>query len=699
MAISTILLVKMHGEKWNEKVFLKQKKMVSNKENIFAERLKSFLSSAFVAFVITFAVLIVSRLVEYFYIRSASVTPDGTFVLYLKSIRFDLYTLLVFSGQIIVPLAIFALLNSYLAKLFLRILYIVIILANLVLVVYFGSTSLMLSTDLFGYSYSDIVHIVGASGGLSWIKMLLIAVLMALLIFVFFKFRKRHVGFFFYAPFVILSLASFVFMNSLLPVARNYSTDQEYYMANNKLGYFLNKSYNYFFVETKVDEQSLYPYFYTGVNFSSGAGSEKFVSTEYPFLRYSDTSSVLRPFFSELKSKPNIVFIVVESLGRAYSGEGAYLGSFTPFLDSLAKKSLYWENGLSTAGRTFEVLPSLLASLPYGKTGFAEMGEAMPRFQSIVSLLIKNGYDASFVYGGGAHFDNMDVLMKKQGVSKIISESNFGPGYSKLPPAGNGFTWGYGDKEIFRKYLSSRPDGSPKPYVDVILTLAMHDPYIVPDADKYYNNLEQLMQKWNFSETKKEEYRKYRDNYATIIYFNEAIRNFFNEYAKRKDFSNTIFVITGDHRMSTPAIATQIDRFHVPIIIYSPLLKNGVRFSSFASHLNVAPSLLSLLQKNNQAPASPLNHWLGSQIDTARFYRNNLSVPFIRTKSELIDYLHQDYFLSGTRLFSVTANMGLEPVENNEMYNKIKSMLDKFILNNNFACENNRLAPDSLFSK
>ena len=63
----------------------------------------------------------------------------------------------------------------------------------------------------------------------------------------------------------------------------------------------------------------------------------------------------------------------MEGLGRAFTNKGAYLGNFTPFIDSLAEKSLYWENFLSEGGRTFAVLPSFLGSLPFAKNGFNEL--------------------------------------------------------------------------------------------------------------------------------------------------------------------------------------------------------------------------------------------------------------------------------------------------------------------------------------
>jgi uncharacterized sulfatase len=50
----------------------------------------------------------------------------------------------------------------------------------------------------------------------------------------------------------------------------------------------------------------------------------------YPFLRIDSTQDVLGNFFNKSPQKPNIVFLLVEGLGRAFTGEGAYLGNYTP---------------------------------------------------------------------------------------------------------------------------------------------------------------------------------------------------------------------------------------------------------------------------------------------------------------------------------------------------------------------------------
>ena len=49
--------------------------------------------------------------------------------------------------------------------------------------------------------------------------------------------------------------------------------------------------------------------------------------------------------------------------------------------------------------------------------------------------------------------------------------------------------------------------------------------------------------------TQKREIEKHRDIFSTIIYTDEALREFFKNYTKRTDYANTIFFITGDHSM------------------------------------------------------------------------------------------------------------------------------------------------------
>jgi uncharacterized sulfatase len=410
---------------------------------------------------------------------------------------------------------------------------------------------------------------------------------------------------------------------------------------------------------------------------------------------------VLGPFFNSGKRLPNFVFIIVEGLGRAFSNDGAYLGSFTPFIDSLSNKSLYWPNFLSEGGRTFAVLPSLMGSLPFGKAGFLDMGEGMPPHLSLYSILKHNGYHTSFYYGGDAAFDNMKGFLRYNGVDELRDGATFPGGYARLPQQANGFSWGYTDDQLFRYYLNTRsPDAEKHPELNVMLSVSTHDPFLINNQQKYLDLFEKRMQTLGFSADKKEAYRHYKLQYSSILYLDESLEQFFASYQKRADFGNTIFIITGDHRMPEIPMATKIDRYHVPLLIYSPMLKRTSRMESVSTHFDVTPSLLTYLKHHYQVQSPTQAAWMGSGLDTTVNFRNIHAYPLIQTKTDQLDFIMDDYHLNGQQLFKLDNNMQEKPVVDEVQFNRLSNAFKDFRKRNSFI-QNNKptILPDSVIKK
>lgn len=640
--------------------------------------------------------LVMVRIFEYFYLNQAMTLPKEALKLELFGVGHDLLMLFNLAAFLIIPFLILNLLYKPLASFVFGIFIIGIILTEVALIMYFGATSLLLGTDLFGYTFDEIVKIASAGGGLSIVNLILIfagTVLMAAILILSKLFRPSgRVA----LIFLILICGSLLFKKYTKPQEGDFKSELALNIITNKTYHILSATYQLIYPEEK-NEASLYNYFYTGL-LPSGMPFE-YVSSDFPFLRKNDTPDVLGKYFNIGTSRPNLVFIIVESLGRAYCGEGAYLKSFTPFLDSLENHSLYWENMLSTASRTFELLPSVFGSMPFAKNGFAELGSDMPDGLSLINLLKDRGYVSRFFYGGNANFDNMRLFLKKQNIDYVIDEKDFGPGYSKMPSDSHNFTWGYSDKEIFRKGFENLSKADSTPRLDIYLTITMHDPFLIPDQDYYDKKVEERLSFYKFDNDEKAEYRKYIRNFATILYFDDALRYFLEEYKKREDFKNTIFFITGDHRMSSPPISTQIDRYHVPLVIYSTMLKTPAKFSSVVSHLDITPSVVAFL-KNNYGMKFPLVvPWLGQGLDSVKTFRNTSSIPFIRTKLETIDYIDKEYFIVKNQLFRVSENLSLVEIEDNKKLSEIQRKFEKFKIDNIKACFNNKLIPDSLILK
>lgn len=644
------------------------------------------------------------------------------------------------------PFLLFYLISRDAAKVFFIVLSIALILIQLSLSKYFITTLALLGSDFWSYSGSDIKETVNASGSLNFFTVFMFVVV-AVLIVLCFKYLKPKIKLnepFDFLMFILFCIAAVFVSSSInekwLPGQDQLSND----LSVNKSWYFYTHSSDHFFPESH--ELSIYsdnffgpvPIIVSDSSYIAG-GAPSADSTQYtratvtgdtsktglsgtpgpqgitaiapqlpisypdpgnyPFLHTINSKlDVLSPFFNRGSRAPNIVVILVEGLGRAFTNRGAYLGNFTPFIDSLAHQSLYWENFLSEGGRTFAVMPSFLGSLPFAKNGFNELGENMPKHFSLLSLLKSNGYSSHFYYGGDSHFDNMDVYMKKNNISSINDLNNFPGGYEKMPSSSSGFSWGYGDKELFRRYLATEHPSS-TPSVTVFMTLSTHSPFLINNQEYYLQRVEQRMTELGFNDSRKNEARNYKNQYATILYTDDAIRYFINSYKQRADYHNTVFIISGDHRMPEIPMSTKIDRYHVPLIIFSPMLRRTAIFESISTHFDVTPSVLMWLKNSYGIKLPAMTHWMGDGLDTNRSFRNIHAYPLMQTKSTLIDFIMGEYMLNDNNLFHITPTMYLNPEQNPAKSQQLDGEFNIFKRKNDRFINGAKLVPDSLIQK
>ncbi len=578
----------------------------------------------------------------------------------------------------------------------------IMVLIQFCLTVYFATALVPLGGDLYGYSSAEIKQTVGAAGVINFLNILSLLLLLAVTAAALWILpRKFHVNRYVAVLLPILSL--FVILAGGTAMTNSVDLKSEFAdnLVLNKTDYFEGSAYlrNH----PKPNELDIYADNYI-VDYSNSAPSKmpafKYVDPlNYPFLHTDTVTDVLTPFFKRNTTPPNIVIIVVEGLGRAFTNDGAYLGNFTPFIDSLSGRSLYWKNFLSEGGRTFAALPSILGSLPFAKNGFLDLGNNMPEHLSLLSLLKYNGYHTSFYYGGDSHFDNMDIFLHKNRIDELYDERTFsGPGYAKMP-APNGFTWGYDDKSLFKHFLATRSENSAAPQLSVILTVSTHSPFVINEQDKYLKKFEQRLTQLNFNETQKDEHRAYKLQYASILYLDDALQGFFNSYRKRADYKNTIFLITGDHRMPEIPESDKIDRYHVPLIVYSPMLKQSLTMASVSTHFDITPSLLAYLHNSYKIKGPSLVSWMGQGLDTNHNYRNLHNYPLMQDKTEIIDFLMGDYHLNEQNLFKINGEFGEDLIQDDAKLNQIKGAFNQFLQRNSAIVRGNHIVPDSIFQR
>ncbi len=643
--------------------------------------------------------IMICRIGELVYNSIAHGVPSTLLKTVAVAFLADLIYFLQSSSLLFVIYLVLTFLSVRLARVVYSVLCLLLILVQVGLTIYFGKTSVLLGADLYSYSSDEISQTVGAAGGLTVGLLAALVGVIGLVILIFRllvnRVQLRPGWSYGLAGLGALALVFDVGEGKAMPVLK---TDYANNLVINKPAYLARATLTRF-SGTTDDSVDIYADAYIG-DYGETPGAigitpvNYLAENQYPFLHTDETPDVLSPFFNTAPTPPNVVIILVEGLGRAFTGTDAYLGSFTPFVDSLAQQSLYWENFLSEGGRTFAVLPSILGSLPFGQQGFADLGTQMPAHLSLPGILRKNGYESAFYYGGSAQFDNMSAFLRREGVARIVDEPTFGAGYQKMPGV-NGFTWGYGDKDLFRHYLAVNSPTDTKPKLQVLLTVSTHDPFRINEQERYLAKAEQRFTALNLTADQQRGRQNYRYQFASILYTDDALRAFFAAYRKRPDFNRTIFLITGDHRMPEIPMTTKLDRYHVPLIVYSPLLKRRATFRSISTHFDIAPTLLAFLRTNYNLKTPPVVSWLGTGIDTTRQFQNVHAYPLKMTKAETVDFVMGPYMLSQNTLYQITNTMNLEPLNDPGQLSRLTATFDQFKRKND-RIQNRNLLPDSL---
>lgn len=550
---------------------------------------------------------------------------------------------------------------------------------------YYLAAGTPLGADLFGYSLAEIRTTLGGAathgmGVAGWIGLLLpLAVLWPVLAWRARAQRRRW-------PLAMPALLLAGVAAWWLPVAvgvRGLDSEAARAIATSKGAYFVADGLRWW----RAPSAQL-P---AAAALSPAPGDAPPMDPDYPFLRPDATPDALGPYFGPTRSgrPPNVVVIVVEGLGRSFSGPDAALGSFTPFLDELAGRSLYFASFMANQGRTFGVLPSLLGSLPVAEEGFAALGPKMPAHAGLFNVLHRQGYRSAFYSGTDTGFDNERAFLQLEGVDDIIDLRNFGPGYQRNPFS----EWGYPDRELVSRVLAD--SGRLRaPFVLGIQTISMHTAYAFPGQERYKQRLEQRLDALGIPAAKRAEYRAHADIYSAILYTDDELRRYFEAVAKTPWYADTIFLVTGDHRLPELPQDTHIERYHVPLIVHSPLLRKPARIRAVSSHADVAPSLLALLANTYGLKRPALATWTGSGLDVAEAFRSTHEFPLKQTKTSVPDFVSGRWFLHDHRVYELQDGIRASEVDDARVRAQVEQRQQAYLAANAVFLRRLALSPE-----
>lgn len=656
------------------------------------QKLAAFLQRYCLALLALTLIICAVRIYEYYLVAFKSFV-HGAVWFELAGWVYDIWGCLLYSLALAIPCLLIALWNRKVAIAVFHVCNTLMIIAYLSLIIVYSERNTPFDHELFTRSLREswlTSKQMMTSGATLYIPFLLFVA--AYYFFYFCLCRKIHFNNKWLTGWLVLSLLSLAFIRYANPPEKWFRQKAAYYFTANKFTYWVADIINYFRTRNAFDASKLTKEELDAeINFYQQNQPFHFTSKEYPLLHLDSSHDVLGSFFNLGKTPPNIVILVVEGLSRDFSGDKAYAGSFTPFLDSLSNHSLSWDNFLSTAPGTFAAHPAISGSLPYGKRGFSVIN-TMPDHLSLIKILRANGYHSKFLIGFNPDFDNMGGYMRLQGTDMILSK--YPSKYKEMGVGSEGWSMGYPDDALFNRSFEVMDSLPQQPYLNIYHTATTHMPYLFDQQKEYEKKFDLKMRGISNNNRIKKTLIETKQVLVTYMFADDCFRDFFAKYAKRPDFRNTIFFITGDHHIGSFPSTCGIDDYHVPLIVYSPMLKKPQKFYSVNTHNNLAPTISALVLKNYPLSYQPKEvHWLCDVMDTATRFRNIQSMPFMEWSREMTDYIWKDYYLSGTELYKITPDMLEEKVENDSVKQHMLRLLNNYKIINSYVSDNNRIIP------
>ena len=534
-----------------------------------------------------------------------------------------------------------------------------------------------LRESLFSYKTSNT----------SYIDVILTSIFIITIVLVFYNFiRKKSISDKIATILSKVLLALFI----IFPILEIFGVSQLNNFSNNKSYYFYKRSIGYFFKKEKkkfitFDVDILEKY-------QKVFNSKKYISLEYPLAHKFENKDVLGKFFNINDTvSPNLVFIITEGMSDEFIHN--YKGiKLMPFIDSLSKNSLYWKNFFTLGERSFAVVPSITGGLPYGERGFTLLNR-MPYHFSLINILKENGYYSIYFDSQDAWFHDKDKYFKFNNIDRIFDKENFSSKYKKILIGNENTFWGYNDKDFFNQALDVMDTLPVNKRVEIYFTGTMHSPFKIADKQKYIKLLEEKMSELEDQDTI-DFFNTYRKQVLSIMFTNDAIRDFINNYKYRDEYDNTIFFITGDHPMTEIPPENQAKRYHVPFIIYSPNLNVAKTFPGISSHLDVYESLLSFLNNNYNVKIPEISSSVGYKLDTSSNKVNNKIFLFMNDNREIVDIYDRKLFLSNEKnLFKLIDDFNIKKIRNYSKKKKLESELNVFNTINDYIRIKRKLIP------
>jgi glucan phosphoethanolaminetransferase (alkaline phosphatase superfamily) len=297
-----------------------------------------------------------------------------------------------------------------------------------------------------------------------------------------------------------------------------------------------------------------------------------------------------QPYQLQAERRPNVVFVMLESLGT--SAVGAYGNPLnpTPNIDRLAKESWFFEHFYVPVTGTAKTVWASITGIPdVSREQTATRNPLITNQHTLINAL--EGYEKFYLIGGNSGWANMNALVRQSIDDVQLYEER----HWKSPLVD---VWGISDLDLFKesdKLLQAVADDTP--FFAYIQTAGNHRPFTIPkDNDGF-----------QVSELTQDEVREYgsvtKAQYEAVRLLDFNIGRLMDIAKAGGWYDDTIFVMFGDHNTRITQLPHMPPAFeklglesnHVPLLIHGPKWLDSKVFEEAVGLADLLPTVAGLL--------------------------------------------------------------------------------------------------------
>lgn len=271
-----------------------------------------------------------------------------------------------------------------------------------------------------------------------------------------------------------------------------------------------------------------------------------------------------------LTRRPNILVILMEGFAATFIEPLGGEAGVTPEFNHLSKEGIFFTSCNANSYRTDRGTVCALSGYPsFPQISVMKIPEKSRTLPSIALSLSGIGYHTDFLYGGDINFTNMKSYLLSTGYQTVMGGTHFPSSIRRT------HAWGVTDNIAFDtlyNQIQARPTN--RPWFTTFLTLASHEPWIVP-------------------------YHRIKNNIRTnaMAYTDHCLGQFVAKLKKTPAWKNMLIICIADHGIGYPKGLAESDRrrYHIPMLWIGGAVKSPRVVDKICNQTDLPATLLGQL--------------------------------------------------------------------------------------------------------